>query len=237
MTRRQRRAQAQTQNKIHSVDDIPYSHPSSDSPKPAKTLFELAEERRAHLQPSSAPYSPLNPQNVVNVKIHQDGTISHLDQPPLETPWLDTLLFSLSLSALHFTLETLTVHQYAQELLFGPITQHTLFLAFPVLTLLIHLFHGHLLPHALRESIEGASEKTRSLLYALRQLLLLGMATVSGCYLIYVCNDRGYYAVMKNAPSVGTLWVWSVLELGLTGAVLGVLGPAGWARWNGYSLT
>ena len=69
--------------------------------------------------------------------------------------------------------------------------------------------------------------------YGIRQLLLLVMANVSGGYLIFLCNDRGYYAVMKNAPSIGTLWVFSILELGLLGAVLGVLGACGMGSSEG----
>lgn len=71
---------------------------------------------------------------------------------------------------------------------------------------------------------------------ALRQGALLVIANAAGCYLIQLTNDKGYYAVMKNAPSLGTLWVWAILELGLLGAVLGVLGPGVYAWKKGYGM-
>ncbi|RMZ80244.1 hypothetical protein DV738_g2755, partial [Chaetothyriales sp. CBS 135597] len=180
--------------------DIPHSLPDLSAPKPAKTLFQIAEERRAQLLAEK-----------------------NDDDLPLSPIW-DTLFLSTSLSAAHFTLSVLTMHQYAEKLVFAPLVRATLLTAFPFLTLAIHLVHGHLFPRAL------------PLVYALRQTILLVVANVAGCYLIYLCNDRGYYAVMKDAPNVGTVWVLCVIEMGVVGAVLGVLGPAAWARYNGYEI-
>ncbi|RMZ76939.1 hypothetical protein DV737_g4594, partial [Chaetothyriales sp. CBS 132003] len=225
---------------------------------PAKTLFQIAEERRAQLQDginrkngggssSQQPPLDLSSKNVVNVKINPDGTIQQQrgsasssndddnDDAALSPIW-DTLLLSTSLSAAHFTLSVLTMHQYAEALVFGPLVQSTLFIAFPFLTLTIHLFHGHLFPRSITDAYENASLATQSLLYALRQTVLLVIANVAGCHLIYLCNDRGYYAVMKDAPNVGTVWVCCVIEMGIAGAALGVLGPAAWAQWKGYEL-
>ena len=153
------------------------------------------------------------------------------DLNPL-SPVFDSLLLASSLSALHFTLETLTVHQYAQELRFPPIFMHAIFVAFPTLFLAIHLLHGRMPPF----SRFNPSEKIQQRLELLRQLFLLLVANGAGCYLIHLTNDRGYYAVMKNAPSIGTIWVWTILELGLIGAVLGVLGPASYAWYYGYGI-
>ena len=62
------------------------------------------------------------------------------------------------------------------------------------------------------------------------------MAWTSGCEVIRVTNAEGYYAVMKNAPSLGVVWVWCVLEMGVVGAVVGVGGPVGWGLWRGYGM-
>ena len=148
------------------------------------------------------------------------------------SPLLDSLLLASSLSALHFTLEVLTVHQYAQELRFPPIFVHTVLVAFPILLFAVHLAHGHVplvsglnTSNALRQGMEAA-----------HQVVFLVFANITGCYLIYLTNDKGYYAVMKRAPSMGTVWVWCVLELGLVGAVLGVIGPGLYAWYNGYGI-
>lgn len=145
-------------------------------------------------------------------------------------PWMDTLLLSLPLSAVHFTLAVLAMHQFAQELKFPLLFRETALRAFPTLTLLIHLFRGHLW------QVRGMSEEARRTVRALRSLCYLVVANVAGCYLLTLTNGRGYYAAVKYAPGVGTLWVWAVLEMGLVGALGGVTGPAMFAWWHGYGL-
>lgn len=232
---------------------------ASDDPrnkvKPAKTLLEIAAERqtiKSHLPAGAS----LKESNVVNVTIDDDGTVRMLDGSPLpeglstktkdgkvvETssedneepipPILDTILLSLPLSAVHFTLAVLCMYQYAQELRYPPLLRETLLRAFPTLTLLIHLFRGHLFPRLASRMPEGV----RTAFLFARSLCYLGVAIFAGCYLLMLTNDRGYYAVMKKAPGVGTLWIWAVLEMGLLGALLGALIPAAWGLYKGYSL-
>jgi len=242
MNRKQRRTQNATSN-VKSADDVPMARPPTSTPK-AKTLLEIAAERQAQLAPEDRPFARApRAEDIVHVKVDAEGRIV----PQIEgqglglgfgdgeavaepiPPFLDTALTAVSLSAIHFTLEVLTVHQYAQELLFGPIFFHTLCIALPTLFFLIHLFHGHLL--ALK-----VSRRTKDVVYAMRQVLFVGIANVAGCYLIQVTNDKGYYAVMKRAPGIGTVWVWCVLELGLAGALAGVVGPGVYAWWYGYGI-
>jgi hypothetical protein len=224
--------------------------PTSSKPK-AKTLYEIAAERQAELSPHGQPFpkdasqsDASNPAKLVTIT--PDGRISDttpaeadtaasladpsLNEPP--NPLLDTLLLAAPLSALNFTLSFLTFHQYAQpDLLSIPsLLKQTLFVAFPTVTLLIHLAHGHALPSP------NLSPRIRSAIKTAQQLIFVITANVAGCYLIYLTNDRGYYAVMKRAPAIGTLWVWCVLELGLMGALAGVVGPGLFALWNGYGV-
>jgi hypothetical protein len=58
----------------------------------------------------------------------------------------------------------------------------------------------------------------------------------AGCYLIYVTNEFGYMAVMKQAPTVGCVWVWSVIELELPWAVLSLVAAGGYLWSKGYSI-
>ncbi|KAL2429729.1 hypothetical protein ABEF95_003231 [Exophiala dermatitidis] len=249
MNRKQRRAKdslaASSENTVKTADDIRLERPDLVRTKPpnGKTLLEIAAERQAQLNPGQTfDKDAFKSNNVVHVKVGEDGQI--LEDPQssssetqamermVETPWLDTFLLSMSLSAVHFTLEALTAHQYAQELRFPPIVRKTLFVAFPTLTIVIALFHGLLLP----VSATRVPELLKLWTLALRQFAYVATANVAGCYLIYLTNDEGYYAVMKNAPSIGTIWVWSVLELGLLGALAGVIGPGIYAWWNGYGI-
>lgn len=259
MNRKQRRAKNSADH-LSSADDIPMAPPSdavaSRNPK-TKTLLEIAAERQAELLKktgggkagaSTMPIdvNSLRPENIVQVKVGKDGEIiTDSNSAPIsltstgggliepESAWLDTALLASSLSAVHFTLSVLAMHQYAETVVWTRLVMTTIFVAFPTLVILIATFHGHLFPSSLSRSL---GPTTKEWLTMLRSLIYVIAANATGCYLIYVTNDEGYYAVMKDAPSVGTLWVWTVLEMGLLGALLGVAGPAGFAWWYGYGM-
>jgi len=59
---------------------------------------------------------------------------------------------------------------------------------------------------------------------------------LAGCYLIHITNTSGYMAVMKQAPPIGCLWVWSVIELELPWAVISLMGAATFLWRMGYSI-
>lgn len=260
MTRRQRRAAvahgspANDKNNISSASDIPMVRPSpssSSKPKASKTLYEIAAERQAELSSQGQPFPRntdigLESKATKLITLTPDGTISEnptedpssFNKPAEEAPLplLDTLLLSLPLSFLHFTLAFLTLHQYGQtdpnDLRNSLLTllKQTLLVAFPTLTLLIYVAHGHALPFLTsKKKYTLAIQTARTIVYTLT-------ATIAGSYLIHLTNDRGYYAVMKRAPAIGTLWVWCIIELGLVGAVVGVVGPGVFAWWRGYSV-
>jgi len=239
-----------------SADDIPLSRPppsstastftsSADRPK---TLYEIAAERRAALQPSDetlfsrskgkgsaeflkiAPDGSITPGTISTDHDHDEGEEG--EGEPI-SPFFDTLFLALPLSVLHFTLAVLAAHQYAQELRFPPLARQTVLVALPTLFLLIHTAHGRIFPQQQRLPL---SARTRHALGIFRQTVFLIVANVAGCYLIHVTNGRPYYAVMKKAPGIGTLWVWCVLEMGLLGAVAGVAGPGAFAAWKGYGI-
>jgi len=60
------------------------------------------------------------------------------------------------------------------------------------------------------------------------------MAIMAGCYLIYSGNEHGYYMVMQKAPPVGTLWIWSVVEMDLALTMLHLVVVGAYTWWNGY---
>lgn len=70
----------------------------------------------------------------------------------------------------------------------------------------------------------------------LRQGIFFVASAIAGCYLIHVSNSYGYLAVMKQAPPIGCLWVWSVIELDLAWAVLSLAISAGFLWQRGYSI-
>ncbi|PWY69785.1 hypothetical protein BO70DRAFT_146303 [Aspergillus heteromorphus CBS 117.55] len=174
------------------------------------------------------------------------------DPEHLIPPVIDTLLLSVPLTTLHMTLSYLAAHQYAEKIELDIIVRESLWVAFPMLTFLIHLAHGHVISF-----FAGASKTTetislfpwdsdklsleffRKLLFppALRTLVFLPLAIFLGCKLMVITNEDPYYAVMKGAPAIGTMWIWSILEISVGAAVLGALVPLTWGVWwMGYGI-
>jgi len=97
-TRRERRAQAR--GKI-AARNVPLSQPSRDTPS-HKTLLDLANERQLLDRSSQANSS------ITTTKINPDGSLSASNpvdssSDPVETPYLDIALYTITLSLLHFT--------------------------------------------------------------------------------------------------------------------------------------
>ena len=187
------------------------------------------------------------------------GLESNKPIPPLP----DTILLSLPLSILHFTLSFLAAHQYAQEIPVRKLVLDTLLIAFPVLTFVIHFSHGHVVSFerfkisnrgndskdekedAKQTVLDSANNANRIFTSAFRGLfppsprtiVFLPVANLLGAHLVSLTNEASYYAVMKKAPAIGTLWVWCVVEMSLGPAILGLVGPVGWGvLWRGYGI-
>lgn len=167
--------------------------------------------------------------------------------PPLP----DTLLTSFPLAALNFTLSYLAAYQFAQEIHLRKLIFDAAFVAFPGLTILIHFVHGHIISFPAITKGKGKSKSTKhdaadesepSPLKALfaptpRNFLFLMVSILLGARLIAISNDATYYAVMKKAPPVGTLWVWCIVEMSPGFAALGLLVPMSWAvLYKGYGI-
>ncbi|KAF1847030.1 uncharacterized protein K460DRAFT_363142 [Cucurbitaria berberidis CBS 394.84] len=130
----------------------------------------------------------------------------------------DALLYSTSMAALHLTLDVIVYSQYREEILWGEIFRRAA-TATPVFILLVYLTH---VDFSYRFPI-------------LRELAFFAGAIVAGCYLVFSGNKHGYFYVMKAAPPVGTLWIWSVIEMSLPYAVISALSVFGYTWWNGFN--
>lgn len=176
-----------------------------------------------------------------------------LDDFPLIPPLIDTLLLSIPLTTLHLTLAYLAAHQYAEGINMRHLLKDSGFVAFPILTFLIHLAHGHILSFAIRGNPRASESVSllpwtpdklsfsflRRLVFppSWRTLIFLPIAVALGVKLVTITNEDPYYAMMKKAPAIGTIWIWCILEVPLGAALLGALGPMIWAIWwKGYSI-
>lgn len=189
------------------------AQPDRSGPK-SKTLYEIADERMAALKGTAN--SPLNP-------IFADGKIRDesgniLDDEPLG-PISNAIFLTLSLSMVHFTLDVLVYQQYRQEIEWGPIFRRTGSILLPLFVVIWLL-----------------CSRTAMKVPLLRQVLFLGIAVAAGCYTIFVGNNYTYYAVMKQAPPLGTLWIWSVYEMELKWALVSVVVDVGYLLWKGYTV-
>ena len=213
---------AKKASQLSNASDIPLSIPSRGAGK-RKTLFDIAAERQAELlggrpfiSPSNADAKPA----VVTATINRDGTLSlpedSLPEGNLIGPLGEALFYTTTLTMLHFTLDVLVHQQYRQEIGWNMIAQRTV-ITFPILAVLVYIFHSR-----------------ASTIWA--QATFLGLSVAAGCYIIYSSNVESYFAVMKRAPPLGTLWVWSVIEMRLEVALLSLVAVAGYFWWGGYSI-
>jgi hypothetical protein len=143
-----------------------------------------------------------------------DGTV---DDDVAIGPLGDAILYGISMMALHLTLDVIVYSQYREAILWDEIFKRAARAA-PVFVLLVYLTHVQL---ALRFPIA-------------RNIAFLAGSVAAGCYLVYSANNYGYFYVMKSAPSVGALWVWSVIEMSLPFAAANALAVIAYIWWNGF---
>ncbi|KAH7355767.1 hypothetical protein BKA66DRAFT_515907 [Pyrenochaeta sp. MPI-SDFR-AT-0127] len=142
---------------------------------------------------------------------------SPTDEEPVIGPVGDAILYSTSMAALHLTLDVIVYSQYREDILWGEIFMRAA-TATPVFVLLVYLTH---VDFSYRFPV-------------LRDLIFFAGSIVAGCYLVYSGNKHGYFYVMKAAPPVGTLWIWSVIEMSLPFALLSAASVLGYIWWNGF---
>ncbi|MCJ1467325.1 hypothetical protein MMC07_005949 [Pseudocyphellaria aurata] len=224
--RRERRAQAHAQAQSKSIASaskgVPLSLPSRTPPS-QKTLLEIAEERQL-LNRRGDNDAVVDPPSITTTTINPDGSLSTSSDSPSpdplhSTPLLDVILYTVTLTVIHFTLTFLVHHQYASEppstgplFLSSSVFSATPFL-FLVLVFILHPRASHLAAQA----------------------LFAAMSIVAGGWLVYATNDEPYMAVMKKAPALGTLWIWAVIEMRWEWAVVCLSLVGGWGWWKGYT--
>jgi hypothetical protein len=219
--RRERRAAAKSSNKPvespTSTPKIKLAQPDRSGPK-SKTLLDLVSERK-HLLEQGTPFAPIHADGLAR---DESGNILEAglggDGEPIG-PIGDAVFWAVCLTMFHFTLDVLTFNQYRQEVEWGPIWKRTA-MVLPILWLMIYVMRS-----ATARRVEVA-----------RQVFFLAVGVAAGCYTIHVGNVYDYYAVMKQAPPLGTLWVWSVIEMKLPYALVAVFANLGYMYWQGYGI-
>jgi hypothetical protein len=214
--RAQRRAAARETAKDPSflnqtTSPFELKQPDRSGPK-GKTLYELAAERQAELEAEG--FYAKNP--APKSRDEGDNAQFWSDDDPIG-PFGESVVYSVSLAMLHFTLDVMVFHQYRQDIEWREIFVKTGTML-PALFIVVYALHSR-----------AASRFPR-----VKQVFFLAASIAAGCYLVRSGNEDGYYAVMKRAPPVGSLWVWSVIEMELGYALAHVAVVLGYMWWFGY---
>ncbi|KAK8188990.1 hypothetical protein IWZ00DRAFT_306364 [Phyllosticta capitalensis] len=203
-------ATSSTQHLDQSQMDIPLTRPDFSRPK-GKTLLDIAEERMRQLNAEGKPIESLEGEEIsFPMNPNDDFEFG---------PAAEAVLYAFSLGMTHFTFDVLCHNQYREEIVWKEVFQQSL-PVFPILWLTIYLFHT----------------QTAKKLGVVRDALFFVASIAAGCYSIYIGNTYGYFAVMKQAPPVGTLWIWCVVEMQVYWAMASMVIVGVYSLWNGFSL-
>ncbi|KAJ8069465.1 hypothetical protein OCU04_003119 [Sclerotinia nivalis] len=175
---------------------IKLKQPDRSGPDPSlETLLDIAEKR-----------------NLSEAQRQRQAELDAENEEILIGRLGDSILWTISLTMLHFTLDVLVTHQYAEEVIWKGVISRTL-QACPVIWLLFYAFHPHPEPSHLFPRLPAKAY------HYLHEILFFAASITAGCYLIHITNEYGSFAIMKQAPPIGTIWIWSVIELNILWAV------------------
>lgn len=218
--RKERRAAAkESGNPVEQATSTPkikMVRPDYDAKPKGKTLLDLYEEKKELLdkgQPFDSQYQDGLPRG-------ESGNILEAglgDGEPIG-PVGDAIFWAACLTMFHFTLDVLVYNQYAQETVWPAIYKRTGTIL-PILFLVIYISRTNLAKR----------------LGVVRQMFFFAVAVGTGCYLIHAGNTYDYLAVMKQAPPLGTIWVFSVIEMDVWFAASSLLVDVLFLWYMGYS--
>lgn len=198
-----------------------------------RNLFAEAEKREKEIRKKAAAANKARKSSGNESSDDDDADDDDEDETglsPTAERILETLLWTFCISMLHFTLDVLVHHQYSVDMIVWSKVWTRFGQALLVFGLLVYTLH----PHASKPTLlPGLPLRFQS---TLRQVIFFTCSVVAGCYMIYITNSFGYMAVMKQAPPLGCLWVWSVVELELPWAVLSLAGAGTFLWLKGYDI-
>ncbi|EEY21656.1 conserved hypothetical protein [Verticillium alfalfae VaMs.102] len=222
------------QRREKAAGTIKLAHPDRSDPT-EDTLLQMAHERGLFQQADADPRNKTTSRSTpaANSEDEDDAADADADGTgelsPTAERIMDSLLWTVSLAMLHFTLDVVVQHQYGIDIDWHAIILRAL-QAFAALLVLFYVLHAHPSKPTFVPRLPLRYQDP------LRQLLFFTMGVTSGCYLIYITNTFGYLAVMKKAPTLGCLWVWAVIELPLGPAAASLVICAAFLWQGGYDI-
>ena len=217
MSRKQRRAAANSAQPT-TLEEIPLKQPDRSGPT-EPTLYDLAAEREAELwkQIPADKAQKAKEAEAAKAQPLQDGKSEQS-----EDALLTAIVYGVTLTSVNITLDILTWHQYAQELVYRSLIQRNLSTTLPLSTLLVYIFHA---PYFGLTRFEW-----------LRQAIFFCAAVGCGIYAVYLSNEGAFLAVMKRVPPVITMALWAVIEMGPVSSLssVGLVALAVW--WKSWKV-
>lgn len=234
-----------------SADNIKLRQPDRSGPS-EQTLLEMAQQQDLFRKAKQREAQIRNKNNGAAQSEEEEEEADDDQEGPGLSPTadriMDAILWTVSLSMLHFTLDVLVQNQYAVEISWSTVSTRAVQAFFgeslcpvqpasnrmglllthshAVFFLLFYTLHPHSSNPILLPGLPARYQNP------LRQAIFFVASVSAGCYLIHISNRYSYLAVMKQAPPLGCIWVWSVIELDLPSAVLS-LACAGLFLWQG----
>jgi len=203
------------------ASNIVFKQPSSLKPS-GKTLIQQAQncESASNALPEKQPATSLS-----------TDANSTSTSPSQTTALITTLLYSPTLTLLHFTFHILVLHQYSQlgSSLTSSSSNRTL-----LLSLLWQILRQYLLPYAILVYVVHTPFFPFLHRPRLRDISFTIASIVAGCTLMRMSYRAPYLEMVDKAPAVATLWLWCVLEMGIGGAMAMIGAVGGFAWWFGY---
>ncbi|KAG5932520.1 hypothetical protein E4U53_001289 [Claviceps sorghi] len=201
--------------------DIPLRQPDRAGPLP-KTLLEIASQH--DLAGRAAQREDQLARQRRTAAGRGDAVLSSRAEHMLEAA-----LWTVTIAMLHFTFDVLVQNQYGREMDWPAVVVRTV-RAWGVFLLLFYALHPFDAQTPLLASLPPRLQ------HPLRQAIFFAASVLAGCRLIHVTNTSGYLATMKQAPPLGCLWLWAVVELHLPAACASLLVAAVFLHRGGYDL-
>ncbi|KAK5731292.1 hypothetical protein LTR15_001231 [Elasticomyces elasticus] len=206
--RKERRAAARESGKpVASATSAPkLKLAQPDRSKPKGKTLLDVYDDKKSLLDQGQPFDPKYNDGLVR---DEGGNIleAGLGDDELIGPLGQAVFWSAVLGMLHFTFDVLIYNQYRQEIEWRPIFTRTLTIL-PVLFLLVWM---------LRSEFAERFQMVKQVFY-------------------FATAVDGYYYVMKNTPPLGTLWIWSVIEMDVAFAAGSVASNVLYLLWKGYTI-
>ncbi|ODN80606.1 hypothetical protein L202_02796 [Cryptococcus amylolentus CBS 6039] len=211
-----RKSKSKSEKKATADFEIPLKRPSSNPPSTPPLLNVPL--------PGTVPPAGFVPQYVssaeeieaLNASLESRHTCQDDVYDAREDEIFNTLIMAVPFTFLYILLDILVHLQYSHRPSYDLLINHTI-KAFPTLTLLVFYTNRH-----------AGHFSTNS--------ALMAASILSGCRLIWLVNKASWSVVTAQAPSMGTLWILTIIQLPLGRAVMCLVIVGGWIWRSGLSV-